>query len=36
MFQWFRGDSDEDHAAAVIFNINGFEYVKEKLREAGS
>jgi hypothetical protein len=28
--QWFNGDTDEDHAAAVIFNINGYEYVKEK------
>lgn len=26
--QWLRGDSDEDHAAAIIFNINGYEYVK--------
>ena len=25
--QWFRGDGDEDHAAAVFFNINGAEYV---------
>ena len=23
--QWLRGDTDEDHAAAVIFNINGYE-----------
>jgi dATP/dGTP diphosphohydrolase len=29
--QWYRGDRDEDHAAAVYFNINGSEYVKEKL-----
>lgn len=29
--QWRRGDTDEDHAAAVFFNINGYEYVKEKL-----
>jgi hypothetical protein len=26
--QWLRGDTDEDHAAAVFFNINGIEYVK--------
>jgi len=26
--QWMRGDDDEDHAAAAIFNINGYEYVK--------
>ena len=29
--QWLKGDMDEDHAAAVLFNINGYEYVKEKL-----
>jgi len=30
--QWFLGMSpEEDHAAAVFFNINGAEYVKEKL-----
>jgi len=29
--QWYEGDVDEDHAAAVHFNINGAEYVKEKL-----
>ena len=29
--QWFNGDTDEDHAAAVLFNINGFEFTKEKL-----
>jgi len=32
-FQWLRGDRDEDHAAAVWFNINGYEYVREKLAE---
>jgi hypothetical protein len=26
--QWLRGDTDEDHGAAVFFNINGAEYVK--------
>jgi hypothetical protein len=31
-YQWYRGDLDEDHAAAVFFNINGAEYVKEKIR----
>lgn len=29
--QWVNGDQDEDHAAAVAFNINGAEYVKERL-----
>lgn len=26
--QWYYGDLDEDHAAAVFFNINGAEYVR--------
>ncbi len=30
-FQWVNGDRDEDHAAAVYFNLNGYEYVREKL-----
>jgi hypothetical protein len=29
MMQWLRGDRDEDHAAAVIFNMNGFEAMLE-------
>lgn len=29
--QWLRGDVDEDHAAALFFNINGYEFVTEKL-----
>ena len=28
--QWYRGEADEDHAAATIFNINGAEYVKDR------
>lgn len=28
--QWYKGDTDEDHASAAFFNINGAEYVKEK------
>lgn len=28
---WYYGERDEDHAAAVIFNINGAEYVEDKL-----
>jgi hypothetical protein len=31
--QWLKGDTDEDHAAAVFFNINGYEYVKAKLQQ---
>jgi hypothetical protein len=29
--QYLRGDRDEDHAAAVYFNINGAHYVLSKL-----
>ncbi len=29
--QWLRGEVDEDHAAALLFNINGYEYVKLNL-----
>lgn len=29
--QWFKGEVDEDHAAAVYFNINGAEYTKTRL-----
>lgn len=28
--QWLHGDTDEDHAAAVFFNVNGYEFVKER------
>ena len=30
--QWMNGEVDEDHASAVLFNINGFEYVLDQLR----
>lgn len=29
--QWYNGDTDEDHAAAVFFNINGCEFVKDRI-----
>ena len=29
--QWLRGDEDEDHAMALVFNINVAEYVKDRL-----
>jgi hypothetical protein len=29
--QWLNGEEDEDHAAALLFNINGAEYVKDQL-----
>lgn len=34
-FQWFSGDVDEDHAAAVFFNINGAEFVQEGIDATG-
>ena len=33
--QLLRGDTDEDHAAAVLFNIAGIEYVKGRMNAAG-
>ena len=32
--QWYRGDQDEDHAAAVFFNVNGACYVEDKIRSS--
>ena len=29
--QWVTGQDDEDHAAAVLFNIQAYEYVKSKV-----
>ena len=31
--QLFDGEEDEDHAAGVFFNINGYEYVKQRMIE---
>jgi hypothetical protein len=33
-WQWYRGDTDEDHFAATVFNLNGAELIKQKQREA--
>lgn len=33
VMQWATGETDEDHAAAVAFNLMAFEYVSWKLRE---
>lgn len=30
--QWLQGEEDQDHAAAILFNINGAEYVKGQLK----
>jgi len=32
--QWLSGDRDEDHAAAVFFNINLAEYVRNRMLDA--
>ena len=32
-FQWITGQTDEDHAAATFFNINGAEFLKGKLKK---
>lgn len=31
MYQWVTGEVDEDHAAAVFFNVAAAEYTKHKL-----
>lgn len=31
--QWLAGETDEDHAAAVLFNIQGAEYVRYRLQK---
>lgn len=30
MYQWLRGDRDEDHAAAILFNISAAEKVRDE------
>jgi hypothetical protein len=32
--QWYMGETDEDHGAATMFNINGAEFVKAKIEAA--
>lgn len=29
MMQWMKGDRSEDHAAAVLFNLNGYEAMRD-------
>lgn len=31
MMQWANQERDEDHGAAVMFNIAAYEYIKKKL-----
>lgn len=33
--QWLRGDRDEDHMSAVVFNMNGYEYVRGRPHVTG-
>lgn len=33
LIQYLRGDTDEDHFAAVAFNLNGMEYTKQHIDE---
>lgn len=33
-FQWRAGETDEDHAAAVMYNITGVEYVDYRMDHA--
>ncbi len=33
--QWFADEMDEDHMAAILFNIQGAEFVKYKLQNKG-
>lgn len=33
--QWMAGETDEDHAAAVQFNLNAYESTKYKVEHAG-
>ena len=30
--QWFSDEKDEDHVAAILFNLNAYEWLKEKLK----
>ena len=34
--QWYCGENDEDHMAAVMFNLNAAEYVKYRIAEKPS
>ncbi len=30
--QWFSEEDDEDHVAAILFNLNAYEWLKNKLK----
>ena len=31
-FQWMSGEIDEDHVSAILFNLNAYEWLREKLK----
>jgi hypothetical protein len=31
--QYLNGEDDEDHFAATVFNLNGMEYVRDRIRK---
>ena len=31
--QWLSNEDDEDHAAAIFFNVNCFEWLQEKIKK---
>ncbi len=33
LVQWLSGDESEDHASAILFNVNGAESVKDKMKK---
>ena len=33
LMQWMNGETDEDHMAAVAFNLAAFEFVKRKMQK---
>ena len=33
LIQWLNGEKDEDHAAAVFFNVNSAEYYMQQIQE---
>ena len=33
LFKWWRGDTDEDHAAAVVWNMLGAMWTEQNLKE---
>jgi len=33
--QWMANEDDEDHAAAIFFNVNCYEAIKEKMEKNG-